>query len=121
MVHLQFLLILLLNVINMVANYQMLKAFLKKYALAMDLDDVKFCQKYFQDEEKRDPTISEIRLIDSYWSDHCRHTTFLTAIDEVKIGDKIEITMGTRTVAVEVLQIAETVRKDDAGAMYKEI
>ena len=65
-----------------------LKAFLKKYALAMDLDDVKFCQKYFQNEEKRDPTISEIRLIDSYWSDHCRHTTFLTAIDEVKIGDK---------------------------------
>ena len=65
-----------------------LKVFLKKYALAMDLDDVKFCQKYFVEEEKRDPTISEIRLIDSYWSDHCRHTTFLTAIDEVKIGDK---------------------------------
>ncbi len=65
-----------------------LKAFLKKYALAMDLDDVKFCQSYFKNEEKRDPTISEIRLIDSYWSDHCRHTTFLTAIDEVKIGDK---------------------------------
>ena len=65
-----------------------LREFLKKYALAMDLDDVKFCQKYFVEEEKRDPTISEIRLIDSYWSDHCRHTTFLTAIDEVKIGDK---------------------------------
>ncbi|MBQ8552124.1 MAG: phosphoribosylformylglycinamidine synthase [Clostridia bacterium] len=65
-----------------------LKAFLNKYALAMDLDDVKFCQSYFKNEEKRDPTISEIRLIDSYWSDHCRHTTFLTAIDEVKIGDK---------------------------------
>ncbi len=64
-----------------------LKAFLAKYALAMDLDDVKFCQSYFKNEEKRDPTISEIRLIDSYWSDHCRHTTFLTAIDEVKIGD----------------------------------
>ena len=40
---------------------------------------------------------------------------------EVKIGDRIEITMGTRTVAVEVLQVAETVRKDDASAMYKEI
>ncbi|MBQ2765685.1 MAG: phosphoribosylformylglycinamidine synthase, partial [Clostridia bacterium] len=65
-----------------------LKAFLKKYALAMDLDDVKFCQSYFKNEEKRDPTISEVRLIDSYWSDHCRHTTFLTAIDEVKIGEK---------------------------------
>ncbi len=65
-----------------------LAAFLKKYALAMDFDDVKFCQAYFKNEEKRDPTISEIRLIDSYWSDHCRHTTFLTAIDEVKIGEK---------------------------------
>ena len=64
-----------------------LRAFLKKYALAMDFDDVKFCQSYFKNEEKRDPTISEIRLIDSYWSDHCRHTTFLTAIDEVRIGD----------------------------------
>ncbi len=64
-----------------------LRDFLKKYALAMDFDDVKFCQSYFKNEEKRDPTISEIRLIDSYWSDHCRHTTFLTAIDEVKIGD----------------------------------
>ncbi len=64
-----------------------LRDFLKKYALAMDFDDVKFCQSYFKVEEKRDPTISEIRLIDSYWSDHCRHTTFLTAIDEVKIGD----------------------------------
>ncbi len=63
-----------------------LAAFLKKYALAMDFDDVVFCQKYFREEEKRDPTISEIRLIDSYWSDHCRHTTFLTAIDDVKIG-----------------------------------
>ncbi len=65
-----------------------LRAFLAKYALAMDFDDVVFCQKYFRDEEKRDPTISEIRLIDSYWSDHCRHTTFLTAIDDVKIGSR---------------------------------
>ncbi len=63
-----------------------LRAFLDKYALAMDYDDVVFCQSYFKNEEKRDPTISEIRLIDSYWSDHCRHTTFLTAIDDVKIG-----------------------------------
>ena len=60
-----------------------LHEFLDKYALAMDFDDVCFCQKYFRDEEKRDPTISEIRLIDSYWSDHCRHTTFLTSIENV--------------------------------------
>ena len=70
-----------------------LRAFLKKYALAMDFDDVVFCQSYFKSEEKRDPTITEIRMIDSYWSDHCRHTTFTTAIDDIKFGnDYIEET-----------------------------
>ncbi|MBR6107887.1 MAG: phosphoribosylformylglycinamidine synthase, partial [Oscillospiraceae bacterium] len=59
--------------------------FLKQYGLAMDLDDVAFCQSYFRDTEHRDPTITEIRMIDTYWSDHCRHTTFLTSIDRVKI------------------------------------
>ena len=48
--------------------------------LAMDLDDLKFLQTYFRDEEKRDPTITEVRMVDTYWSDHCRHTTFLTAL-----------------------------------------
>ncbi len=46
--------------------------------LAMDLDDLKFLQTYFRDTEKRDPTITEVRMVDTYWSDHCRHTTFLT-------------------------------------------
>ncbi len=63
------------------------KGFIAKYALAMDEDDVEFCVKHFRDEEKRDPTLTELRLIDSYWSDHCRHTTFLTHIDGVKIED----------------------------------
>ncbi len=62
-----------------------LQAFIDKYALAMDLDDIRFCQEYFRDTEKRDPTITEIRMIDTYWSDHCRHTTFLTTIDRVRI------------------------------------
>ncbi len=57
-----------------------------KYALAMDADDVKFCRDYFKSED-RDPTISELRMIDTYWSDHCRHTTFLTTVDEVEILD----------------------------------
>ena len=61
-----------------------LAAFLDEYALAMDLDDIKFCQSYFAS-EKRDPTITEIRMIDTYWSDHCRHTTFLTHIGNVDI------------------------------------
>ena len=59
---------------------------LKEYGLAMDLDDLKFCQGYFQSEQ-RDPTVTEIRMIDTYWSDHCRHTTFLTRLDEVQIDD----------------------------------
>ncbi len=60
---------------------------LDKLGLAMDLDDLKFLQNYFRDEEKRDPTITEIRVVDTYWSDHCRHTTFSTIIDDVKIDD----------------------------------
>ena len=63
-----------------------LQAFLKDYALAMDLDDIKFCQSYFRDTEHRDPTITEIRMIDTFWSDHCRHTTFLTTIDKTEIA-----------------------------------
>jgi phosphoribosylformylglycinamidine synthase len=53
--------------------------------LAMDLPDIQFCQAYFRDEEKRDPTVTELRVLDTYWSDHCRHTTFLTELDEVQI------------------------------------
>lgn len=62
-----------------------LKNMLKNYGLAMDYDDIKFCQTYFRDIEKRNPTITEIRMIDTYWSDHCRHTTFSTIIDNVDI------------------------------------
>ncbi|MDD6967378.1 MAG: phosphoribosylformylglycinamidine synthase [Firmicutes bacterium] len=60
---------------------------LDKLGLAMDLDDLKFLQAYFRDEEHRDPTITEVRVVDTYWSDHCRHTTFSTHIDKVKIAD----------------------------------
>ena len=56
--------------------------------LAMDIDDITFCQSYFKT-EGRCPTITEIRMIDTYWSDHCRHTTFLTTIDSVKFEDKL--------------------------------
>ena len=66
-----------------------LAAFLKEKGLAMDADDIAFLQKYFRDEEKREPTITEIRMIDTYWSDHCRHTTFLTTVDNVKFEDKL--------------------------------
>ena len=64
-----------------------LKDLLDSLGLAMDLDDLKFLQAYFRDEEKRDPTITEVRVVDTYWSDHCRHTTFSTHIDRVEILD----------------------------------
>ena len=60
---------------------------LDEKGLAMDIDDLKFLQAYFRDTEHRDPTITEIRVVDTYWSDHCRHTTFSTHIDNVRIDD----------------------------------
>ncbi len=60
----------------------------KSLGLAMDLDDITFCQNYFKS-ENRNPTITEIRMIDTYWSDHCRHTTFLTTIDNVSFADPL--------------------------------
>ena len=65
-----------------------LKAFVAEKGLAMDYGDIKFCQDYFRSEQ-RDPTITEIRMIDTYWSDHCRHTTFGTILDDVQIDDAV--------------------------------
>ncbi len=64
-----------------------LSGLLDTLGLAMDLDDLKFLQAYFRDTEHRDPTITEIRVVDTYWSDHCRHTTFSTHLDNVVIDD----------------------------------
>ena len=58
------------------------------YGLAMDVDDLRFCRDYFQSED-RDPTMTELRVIDTYWSDHCRHTTFHTTIDGVEFASPI--------------------------------
>ena len=65
-----------------------LKAFIDEKGLAMDYGDIKFCQDYFRSEQ-RDPTITEIKMIDTYWSDHCRHTTFGTILDDVQIDDDV--------------------------------
>ncbi|MBR0510432.1 MAG: phosphoribosylformylglycinamidine synthase [Clostridia bacterium] len=65
-----------------------LEKFVEEYGLAMDTDDIAFCQAYFR-KEQRDPTVTEIRMIDTYWSDHCRHTTFLTVIDSVRFADAL--------------------------------
>ena len=62
--------------------------FIQKQGLAMDLDDIKFCQEYFR-QEGRNPTITEIKMIDTYWSDHCRHTTFSTTIDKAEFESTV--------------------------------
>ena len=65
-----------------------LEKFGTEYGLAMDTDDLVFCQNYFKT-EKRNPTLTEIKMIDTYWSDHCRHTTFLTTLDNVEFEDEL--------------------------------
>ncbi|WP_303249587.1 phosphoribosylformylglycinamidine synthase [uncultured Slackia sp.] len=65
-----------------------LAAFIAERGLAMDEADIAFCQKYFAEDEQRDPTITEIKMIDTYWSDHCRHTTFGTVLENVRIDDE---------------------------------
>ena len=65
-----------------------LQAFIDERGLAMDLADITFCQRYFSD-EGRVPTITEIKMIDTYWSDHCRHTTFGTALGHIQFDDQV--------------------------------
>ena len=64
-----------------------LKQLLSEMGFAMDLDDLNFCKQYFAETEHRDPTVTELRMIDTYWSDHCRHTTFSTKINQVTIPE----------------------------------
>ena len=61
----------------------------RERGLAMDVEDLEVFQTYFRDEEGRDPTLTELRVVDTYWSDHCRHTTFGTRLDEVEIDDAV--------------------------------
>ena len=63
-----------------------LESYRNKMGLAMDFADIRFLQDYFKG-ENRDPTETEIRVLDTYWSDHCRHTTFLTELKNIKIED----------------------------------
>ena len=66
-----------------------LRKMIADMGLAMDFDDLAFCRDYFSNTEKRNPTVTEIKMIDTYWSDHCRHTTFSTILDNVEIEDKL--------------------------------
>ena len=66
-----------------VLSEEEIENFRKEHGLAMSLEDILFVQQYFKNEEKRDPTETEIKVLDTYWSDHCRHTTFETEIEHV--------------------------------------
>jgi phosphoribosylformylglycinamidine synthase len=68
-------------------NEEQLKVFFNKFNLAMSFEDLCFCREYFKEVEKRNPTLTELKVIDTYWSDHCRHTTFMTKIEDVQIEE----------------------------------
>lgn len=70
------------------ADREKLQGILDEYSLAMDMEDLAFLQKYFSEEEQRDPTVTELKVVDTYWSDHCRHTTFSTHIENITIEDR---------------------------------
>lgn len=95
--------------VNIYSNFinftdEELNDFLSANGFAMDIDDIKFCQTYFKNAEKRNPTVTELKMIDTYWSDHCRHTTFLTRIDKVEFS-KGKISNKIRSVYDEYLKI----------------
>ena len=68
-------------------NDEQLNAYLKTNGMAMNYDDLKVTQDYFKNEEHRDPTETELKVLDTYWSDHCRHTTFSTIVTDLNIHD----------------------------------
>lgn len=73
------------NFINMTADE--IAEMKESHGLGLDMDDLLYCQEYFKNEEKRDPTITELKVIDTYWSDHCRHTTFMTEIKDIEFEE----------------------------------
>lgn len=62
-----------------------LAGLMERMGFAMNFEDLEFCREYFRNTEKRNPTVTELRVIDTYWSDHCRHTTFQTTIESIAI------------------------------------
>ena len=62
---------------------------IREMGLAMSRDDLAMICDYFNKEEKRDPTVTEIRVLDTYWSDHCRHTTFSTRLEDISVEEGI--------------------------------
>ena len=100
---------------------EQLYAFHKEMAYAMSIDDLMFCRTYFTDTEKRDPSVTELKLIDTYWSDHCRHTTFLTELENVEF-DSDDQTKMIQDTYHRYMNIRSDVYKEKAfGANQKKI
>lgn len=85
--------------------------FIAEKGLAMSLDDLEFCRRYFKNEEKRNPTITEIKVIDTYWSDHCRHTTFMTELKNIEIEDG-NLTKPIKDTCREYFKFREELKRD---------
>jgi phosphoribosylformylglycinamidine synthase len=92
-------------------NEDELNGMLKGLGLAMDIYDLKFCQEYFRDTEKRNPTLTEVKILDTYWSDHCRHTTFSTKIDSVEFEEG-KFTKKIEEVYKDYLKVRESVYEE---------
>ncbi len=88
----------------------------KQMGFAMSVEDLEFCRDYFATKERRDPTVTELRVIDTYWSDHCRHTTFLTRLEKIEI-EKAQITAAVE----EALQAYYDARKEVYGDRDKTV
>ena len=97
-------------------NDKALEAMVRSMGMAMSAEDLCFCRDYFRDTERRDPSITELRAIDTYWSDHCRHTTFLTAIDEITF-DQGELAAPIRA----AYELYIDTRKDVYGERKKDV
>ena len=93
-----------------------LDSFRLRYGLAMDRADLSLFQSYFRDTERRDPTITELRVCDTYWSDHCRHTTFLTRLDSVEFADS-----DAEKAYEEYLSIRKELGRDDRPVTLMDI
>ena len=99
------------RVVGMISwNDNEIENYYKSMGFAMTLSDLKFCRDYFRDEEKREPSVTELRVIDTYWSDHCRHTTFLTNLENVEI-EKSELSASIEKAFSQYLEIRKDLYK----------
>jgi phosphoribosylformylglycinamidine synthase, clade II len=89
-------------------NDTQMQEYYSSMGFAMTLSDLKFCRDYFRDEENRNPSVTELRVIDTYWSDHCRHTTFLTELTDISIEDG-ELKEAVETALQDYLQVRKEI------------